>query len=102
MEVDSVVKRIQIPSSLYELMVSYIHDHYDPSDHERFAQIEAGIHAKHEAETRRNIYTAYKAEADPGTREILRQSYMDKAGIPSHGRWDVDVEQQYREGNFDC
>ena len=80
-------KRIQIPQALYSLMVEYIQDHYDPDDRQRFMRIRNGIEQKQQAEIRRNLYSAYKAEIDPETREMLRISYLDKAGIPSHGRW---------------
>lgn len=95
-------KRIQIPQALYSLMVDYIYAHYDPDDQQRFMKIRAGIEAKQQAETRRNLYSAYKAESDPETREMLRISYLDKAGIPSHGRWGEEAEKNFREGNFDC
>lgn len=94
-------KRIQIPAALYNLMVEYIQDHYDPKDSVRFNAISAGIKEKREAEIRRNVYSAYKQQTDPEMREMLRQSYLDKAGIPSHGRWSEKVEEMYREGNFD-
>ena len=95
-------KRIQIPQALYSLMVEYIQDHFDPDDRQRFMQIRIGIEQKQQAEIRRNLYSAYKTEADPDTREMLRTSYLDKAGIPSHGRWGEDTEKSFREGNFGC
>jgi len=95
-------KRIQIPLALYSLMVEYIQDHYDPGDRQRFMRIRNGIEQKQQAEIRRNLYSAYKAETDPETREMLRVSYLDNAGIPSHGRWGEDTEKNFREGNFDC
>ena len=95
-------KGIQIPQALYSLMVEYIQDHYDPNDRQRFMQIRNGIERKRQAEIRRNLYSAYKAEADPETREMLRTSYLDKAGIPSHGRWGEETEKSFREGNFGC
>ena len=94
-------KRIQIPRALYSLMVEYILDHYDPSDRQRFMKIRAGIEEKQQAEIRRNLYSAYKAEVDPETREMLRVSYLDKAGIPSHGRWGEETEKSFCEGNFE-
>ena len=39
---------------------------------------------------------------DPETREMLRISYLDEAGIPSHVRWGDETEKSFREGNFDC
>lgn len=36
-------KRIQIPQELYNLMVSYIRDHYDDTDYDRYARIEQGV-----------------------------------------------------------
>ena len=95
-------KRIQIPQALYSLMVEYIQDHYDPGDWQRFMQIQNGIEQKQQAEIRRNLYSAYKAETDPEAREMIRISYLDKAGIPSHGRWGEETEKSFREGNFDC
>ena len=95
-------KRIQIPLALYSLMVEYVQDHYDPDDRQRFMKIRAGIEEKQQAEIRRNLYSAYKAEANLEVREMLRISYLDKTGIPSHGRWGEEVEKCYREGNFDC
>jgi len=93
-------KRIQLPLSLYELMVSYIQDHYDPDDRQRFNNILSGVKAKQDAEIRRNLYSAYKNESDPETREMLRVSYLDKAGISSHGRWHESVERKYINGEF--
>ena len=95
-------KRIQIPLVLYSLMVEYIQDHYDPDDQQRFMKISAGIEAKQQAEIRRNLYSAYKTQADPDLREMLRISYLDKAGVPSHGQWGEETEKNFREGNFDC
>lgn len=95
-------KRIQIPQSLYSLMVDYIQDHYDPDDLQRFMRIRNGIEQKQQAEIRRNLYSAYKSVTDPELREMLRTSYLDKAGIPSHGRWGEETEKSFREGNFEC
>ena len=39
-------KRIQIPARLYEQMVSYIDNHYDPRDSSRYAAIQHGIEQK--------------------------------------------------------
>ncbi len=94
-------KRTQIPLKLYEMMVGYIKDHYDPSDKQRYMEISHGIQMKREAEIRRNLYSAYKTEADPVTREMIRTSYLDKVGIPSHGRWSEQAELHFREGLFD-
>ena len=33
---------------------------------------------------------------------MLRISYLDKAGVPSHGQWGEETEKNFREGNFDC
>jgi hemerythrin-like domain-containing protein len=93
-------KRIQIPASLYEAMVDYIQNHYDPCCKEQYYFIYRGVMNKQEAEIKRNLYSAYKAEKDPDTREMLRQSYLDKAGIPSHGRWTEQAEEEFRKGNF--
>jgi len=93
-------KRIQLPIALYELMVAYIQDHYDPEDEQRFKQIVAGLERMRDAEMRRNLYTAYKMEPDPETRELLRNSYLDKAGIPSHGRWGETAERKHMNGEF--
>ena len=93
-------KRVQISQSLYLMMVNYIMDHYDPNDRERFIHIRDGIERKRQADIRHNLYSAYKTETDPETREILRASYLDTAGVPSHGRWDEEAEASFREGNF--
>ena len=93
-------KRIQIPLSLYEKMVGYIQDHYDSADHQRYSEILMGIEEKSNAEIRHNLYSAYKTQADPDAREMLRISYLDKAGIPSHGRWSEEVENKLREGEL--
>ncbi len=95
-------KRIQIPQSLYEMMIGYIYDHYDPADRQRFLAIRDGVERKREAEIRRNLYSAYKTEADSDTREMLRTAYLDKAGVPSHGRWSKLTDELFRKGNFDC
>ena len=93
-------KRIQIPVTLFEMMVGYIRDHYDPSDRQRYISILKGVEEKRDAEIRHNMYTAYKIQSDPETREALRASYLDKAGIPSHGRWEREAEEHFKEGDF--
>lgn len=90
-------KRIQIPLKLYELMVDYITDHYDFTDSQRFWTICKGIERKREAEIRHNLYSAYKTVSDPETREMLRISYLDKAGVPSHGRWDEETDLNFKK-----
>ena len=84
------------------MKVAYILDHYDPDDRHRFMKIHNGIERKQQAEIRHNLYSAYKAEADLETREMLRTSYLDKAGIPSSWRWGEETEKSFREGNFGC
>ncbi len=93
-------KRTQLPLVLYKLMVEYIQDHYDPEDKQRFRLIVDGIERKKHAEIRRNLYSAYKNESDPETREILRTAYLDEAGVPSHGRWSQETENKFRNGTF--
>ena len=94
-------KRIQISLKLYELMVDYIQDHYDPTDSQRFWTIRNGIVQKRNAEIRHNLYSAYKTTSDPETREVLRTSYLDEAGVPSHGRWTKKTELDLKDGIFD-
>ena len=79
-------------------MVGYIQDHYDPADQKRFSTILSGIKAKQDAEIRHNLYSAYKKETDPETREMLRTSYLDKAGLT--GRWSEMLERKYMNGEF--
>ena len=86
---------------LYELMVDYIQDHYDPTDSQRFWTIHNGIVQKRNAEIRHNLYSAYKTTSDPETREVLRTSYLDEAGVPSHGRWTEKTELDFKDGIFD-
>lgn len=93
-------KRIQIPLVLYEMMVEYIQNHYDPNDQQHYSKILRGIEEKKEAEIRHNIYSAYKNQTDPSVRETLRQSYLDKVGIPSHGRWDEESKQKFHDIDF--
>ena len=95
-------KRIQIPVSLYKLMVEYIEDHFDPGDRDRFFAIRSGVERKSAAEIRHNLYSAYKTSPDPEVREMTRCAYLDMAGIPSHGRWNEETENHFRDGNFDC
>lgn len=90
-------KRIQIPLKLYEMMVNYIQDHFDPADTQRYWSIQRGIKSKQDAEIRRNLFSAYKTETDPETREILRTSYLDKAGIPSHGRCNEQAMRKFMD-----
>ena len=93
-------KRIQLPVSLYKAMTAYILDHYDPTDQIRFRMIQQALEQREEAQIRRNLYTAYKTQDDPETREMLRIAYLDRAGIPSHGRWGAETESHYRNGDF--
>ncbi len=74
-------KRIQISIKLYEMMVDYIQNHFDPSDQQRFMEIYRGIEAKREADLRHNLYSAYKAEMDPTAREMLRSSLFVCTGM---------------------
>ena len=78
-------QRIQIPTSLYNLMTAYIEDHYDPSDRDRFFEIQRGIQEKKHMEERHNIYSSYTAETDPETKETLRSLYFDKTGLMADG-----------------
>ena len=80
-------KRIQIRLDQYDLMVAYILDHYDPDDIDRFRRIIRGISEKQEAMNRHNVYSIYKTVNDQETKEIARQMYLDKAGIPTEFRW---------------
>ena len=80
-------KRIQIRLDQYDLMVAYILDHYDSDDIERFRRIVHGINEKQEAMNRHNVYSIYKTVKDQETKEIARQMYLDKAGIPTEFRW---------------
>lgn len=74
-----MAKRIQIPLELYELMVGYIHDHYDPNDQERFTKISSGIAAKRAALLQHDLFTEYMTQKEPEIREILRQVYLSEA-----------------------
>ncbi len=76
-----MTKRIQIPLELYELMVSYICDHFDPGDQARFSKIYCGIEAKQTAATRHNLFTVYVTQKEPETREVLRKAYLSEIGI---------------------
>ena len=80
-------KRIQISRELYDLMVLYIKNHYDPGDIERYKKIVKGIDDKQEAATRHNAYTAYKTDKDPEMREMARQVYLDHVGMRQSFRW---------------
>lgn len=91
-------KRIQIPARLYEQMVSYIDNHYDPRDSSRYAAIQHGIEQKRAAEIRHNVYSSYKTADDPDTREMLRQSYLEKSGVT--GIWSDEFDRQIKDGHF--
>ena len=80
-------KRVQIQSDLFDLMVSYIQDHYDANDRNRYRRIVDGIKEKQEAMARHNVYTVYKTGQDPEMRELARQVYLDKAGVLPDYRW---------------
>ena len=76
-----MTKRIQIPLELYELMVGYIHDHYDPDDRERFAKI-----SKPAAIIQHNLFTEYMTQKEPEIREIMRQAYLSGTDIPENNK----------------
>lgn len=95
-----VGKNIQIPRSLYDAMVDYIHCHFDPCDRERYKWICNGISLKESNMIRHNLFSAYKAEKDPETTEMLRQAYLDETGIPSHGRWEAQTDIAIRNGDI--
>ena len=81
-----MTKRIQIPLELYELMVGYIHDHYDPDDRERFTKISCGISAKRAAIIQHNLFTEYMTQKEPEIREIMRQAYLSGTDIPENNK----------------
>ena len=83
-------KRIQIPEELYKWMVSYIQDHFDVDDSERYRRILMGIEEKQAARTRHNAYTTYKTDQDPEMREMARQVYLDSVGMRQSFRWPAD------------
>lgn len=91
-------KRIQIPVQLYEQMVSYIRNHYDPLDSSTYTAIQQGIEKKRDAEFRRIIYSSYKTADNPDTREMLRQLYLENSGVT--GIWSAEVERQIKDGHF--
>ena len=72
-------KRIQIPVRLYEMMVDYIQDHYDPSDQQRFLAIRHGIEAKHDAEIFHKL-ASFTVVDDEGGEPF----------IPNNGVWGND------------
>lgn len=80
-------KRIQIKMELFELMVSYIRDHYDTDDRERYHRITDGVEEKQEALAKHNAYTVYKTGQDKETREAARQIYLEKTGMLPDFRW---------------
>ena len=79
--------RIQIPEDLYELMVSYIADHYDQRDAERYRVIEAGIKRKADARKNHFLYTVYKCDKSSEKRGMARQMYLDEVGMRESFRW---------------
>ena len=93
-------KSIQIPVDLYEAMVSYIRSHYDSADRDLYQWICNGIRIKESNMIRRNLFSAYKMEKDPETKEILRQTYLDETGISSHGRWSAETDIAIRNGEI--
>ena len=91
-------KRIQIPVRLYEQMVSYIRNHYDSLDSSTYYAIQQGVERKRDAEIRHSIYSSYKTSDDPDTREMLRQSYLEKSGIT--GIWGEELERKIKDGQI--
>ena len=84
--------RIQIPEDLYELMTSYINDHYDPRDAKRYQAIKHGIKRKEEARKKHSLYTVYKCDASSERRELARQLYLDEVGMRESFRWNEGNE----------
>ena len=80
-------KRIQIPLKLYNLMITYIYDHYDETDRERFGQICNGIEQKADACLRHTAYSISKSHSDPQKREAARQYYLNLVGMTDSFRW---------------
>ena len=93
-------KNIQIPLDLYEAMVTYICNHYDPVDRDLHQWICNGIRIKERNIIRRNLFSAYKTETDSETKETLRQAYLDETGIPSHGRWSAEIDIAIHNGEI--
>ncbi len=94
-------EKILIPKVLYDDMVKYIQCHFDPTCRKEYERIQAGIRIKESNMRRRNLFTAYKTEKDPGTVEMLRQAYLDETGIPSHGRWSEETDIAIRNRTLD-
>ena len=80
-------KRIQISLNLYEMMASYVHDHYDPEDSWRYHRIIEGIEEKQETQMRHNAYSVYKTSRDPEEKETARTIYLDSIGMRKSFRW---------------
>ena len=93
-----MTKRIQIPEILYENMVSYIEDHYDPMDRTRFEYIQRGVNEKRDAAIRHNLYSGYKTADEPETREMLRQAYLSETGITA--LWPAEVDLMVKNGDY--
>ena len=80
-------KRIQISLSLYDMMSSYVHDHYDPEDSWRYRRLIKGIEEKQETQMRHNAYSVYKTSRDPEEKEAARSKYLDSVGMKNSFRW---------------
>lgn len=79
-------KQIQIPESLYTLMVNYIIDkNYQTMDN--FNIIKQGINDKIDRQIASEYYTQYKTGLTAEIREQARQAYLDKKGISHKFRW---------------
>ena len=80
-------KKIQISLSLYDMMASYVHDHYDPGDSWRYRRIVEGIEEKQEKQMRHNAYSVFKTSQDPDEKETARTIYLDSVGMKKSFRW---------------
>ena len=89
-------RRIQIPMQLYDLMVSYIFEHYDCHDHERFRAIRSGVEEKREALLRHAAYTIARTGSEPHKREQARRHYRDLVKATDYlGRIPLDPDAPF-------
>lgn len=83
-------KSIQIDTELFLDIYDYFCNENAPDGYEA-DEIRKQLHAKVDKLIDREIFTRYKRASTPQDRELYRQRYLDRRGIPKDYRSDIEV-----------
>ena len=80
-------RQVKITMRLFNIMVSYIYDHYDELDCVRFEEIYSGINKKIDDCLRRTARSIANPQLSPAERELARRRYGDMVCATEIYRW---------------